>query len=357
MASVRRPLLAMLAAVTAALAVTGCVSMPNAGPVLSYPVSQETGGQNGQNLQFSAQPPGAGWNPQQMVSGFLIAAAANQDQVAREYLAPAERKHWNPSLDDDDVRVPDQAERPQPGAAGDGAPAGRARTARRAAGRRRRRSSRSMARFRRSCPRKDGTYAVPSASGPNSSGPQYFTLVKTDGEWRISAPPPVLLLTQAQFADDYDLRNLYFFDPNYRYLVPDPVYVPLQASASTLTSRLVGYLKTPPKDWLAGGATADRLPGRHQGHGRAGRRPRHRERHRDDQQGPGGRGGVTAAVDAGRLGPGRLPGKVARAVRERQAVHPARRRGQRGADPGPGRVRAGHRRQRDRSRPGGLLPR
>ncbi len=88
----------MLAAVTAALAVTGCVSMPSAGPVLSYPVSQQTGGQNGQNLQFSAQPPGAGWNPQQIVSGFLIAAAANQDQVAREYLAPAERKRWNPSL-------------------------------------------------------------------------------------------------------------------------------------------------------------------------------------------------------------------------------------------------------------------
>src|SRR5580698_5815637 len=96
--SVRRPLLALLAAVTAALAVTGCVSMPSAGPVLSYPVSQETGGQNGQNLQISAQPPSAGWNPQQMVSGFLIAAAANQDQVAREYLAPAIRKGWNPSL-------------------------------------------------------------------------------------------------------------------------------------------------------------------------------------------------------------------------------------------------------------------
>ena len=70
----------------------------------------------------------------------------------------------------------------------------------------------------------------------------------------------MLLLTQAQFADDYDLRNLYFFDPNYRYLVPDPVYVPLQASASTLTSRLVGYLKTPPKDWLAGGATQTAFP-------------------------------------------------------------------------------------------------
>ena len=259
MASVRRPLLAVLAAVTAALAVTGCVSMPSAGPVLSYPVSQETGGQNGQNLQFSAQPPGAGWNPQQMVSGFLIAVAANQDQVAREYLAPAERKRWNPSQTTTTYvyqtrpnvlnPVP-QATVPQPGATDGKKGGGQPPSA----------IVQVTGKIQAILSIKDGTYAVPSASGPNRSGPQYFTLVKTGGGWRISAPASVLLLTQAQFTDDYDLRNLYFFDPNYRYLVPDPVYVPLQASANTLTIRLVNYLKTPPKDWLAGGATQTAFP-------------------------------------------------------------------------------------------------
>lgn len=250
----------MLAAVTAGLAVTGCVSLPNAGPVLSYPVSQQTGGQNGQNLQFSAQPPGAGWNPQQMVSGFLIAAAANQDQVARQYLAPAAREHWNPSLTTTTYvyqtrpnvlnPVP-PAIVPQPGDTGGKKGGGQPPSA----------IVQVNGKIQAILSTKDGTYAVPSsASGPNGSGPQFFTLVKTNGEWRISVAPPVLMLTQAQFADDYDLRNLYFFDPNYRYLVPDPVYVPLQASASTLTSRLVGYLKTPPKDWLAGGATQTAFP-------------------------------------------------------------------------------------------------
>jgi len=257
--SVRRPLLAVLAAVTAALAVTGCVSMPSAGPVLSYPVTQETGGQNGQNLQFTTQLPGVGWNPQQVVSGFLIAAAANQDQVARKYLAPAERKSWNPSLTTTTyvyqtrpnvLSAAPQPAVPQPvgtaGKKGGGQPPSAV--------------VQVTGKIQAILSTKDGTYAVPSASGPNSSGPQYFTLVKTGGEWRISAPPSALLLTQAQFTDDYDLRNLYFFDPNDRYLVPDPVYVPLQASASTLTSRLVGYLKTPPKDWLAGGATQTAFP-------------------------------------------------------------------------------------------------
>src|ERR1700733_11143210 len=258
--SVRRPLLALLAAVTAALAVTGCVSMPSAGPVLSYPVSQETGGQNGQNLQFSAQPPGAGWNPQQMVNGFLIAAAANQDRVAREYLAPADRERWNPSLTTTTTYVyqtrPNilnpvpQATVPQPGGTdgkkGGGPPPSVV--------------VQVTGKIQAILSSNDGTYAVPSASGPNSSSAQSDIPMQTGGEWRISAPSSALLLTQAQFTDDYDLRNLYFFDPNYRYLVPDPVYVPLQASASTLTSRLVGYLKLPPRDWLAGGATQTAFP-------------------------------------------------------------------------------------------------
>jgi Lipoprotein LpqB beta-propeller domain/Sporulation and spore germination len=255
----RRPLLAVLAVLAAALAVTGCVSIPNAGPVLSYPVTEQTGGQNGQNLQFTAQPPGTGWTPQQIVSGFLIATAANQNQAAREYLAPNESTRWNlasatttyvyrgrPNVVLSPVPQPTI---PSPGAASGkkGAPPPSV-------------TVEVNGTIQAILSTKDGTYAVPSASGPNSSGPQYFTLVKTGGEWRISSAPSVLLLTQTQFADDYDLRNLYFFDPTYHYLVPDPVYVPLQASASTLTTRLVDYLKSPPGDWLAEGATETAFP-------------------------------------------------------------------------------------------------
>ena len=287
---VRRPLLAVLAAVTAALAVTGCVSMPNAGPVLSYPVTQETGGQNGQNLQFIAQPPGTGWNPQQIVSGFLIAAAAfgNQDQVAREYLTPAESKHWNPSRATTtyvyqtrpNVAQPGAARRrrPQPGASG---------AARRAAAQPPAATVEVNGKIQAILSTKDGTYAVPSASGPNGSGPQSLHPGedgrRSGGSRRRHRS---CCLPQTQFADDYELRNLYFFDPNYHYLVPDPVYVPLQASASTLTTRLVDYLEDAAQGLAGRGRDPDRLPARHQGHGHAGRQPGHGERHRDDQQGP-----------------------------------------------------------------------
>jgi hypothetical protein len=255
----RRPLLALLAAVTAALAVTGCVSMPSAGPVLSYPVTQETGGQNGQNLQLTTQPPGSGWTPQEIVSGFLIAAAANQDQVAKEYLTPTAREQWDPSLFTTYVyqnRPNVLNPVPQPAVSQPGATSGKK-------GRQQPPPTATVevnGKIQAILSTKEGTYAVPSASGSNGSGPQSFTVQKTGDGWRISIAPSVLLLTQAQFAEDYDLRNLYFFDPNNHYLVPDPVYVPLQASASTLTNRLVGYLKSPPGDWLAEGATQTAFP-------------------------------------------------------------------------------------------------
>ena len=253
----RRPLLALLAAVTAALAVAGCVSMPSAGPVLSYPVTQATGSQNGQNLQFTTQPPGSTWNPGQIVSGFLIAAAANQDQVARQYLTPAEGKKWDPSLTTYVYQTRANVLNPVPLPAG---PQPAATNGKKAAKPPQRASVEVNGKIQAVLSTLYGTYQVPSASGPNSSGPKYFGLVKTAAGWRISSAPSALLLTSAQFAADYDLRNLYFFDPNYRYLVPDPVYVPLQASATTLTSTLVSYLKSPPRDWLSGGATETAFP-------------------------------------------------------------------------------------------------
>jgi hypothetical protein len=255
---VRRPLLALLAVLTVALAVTGCVSIPNAGPVLSYPVTEPTGGQNGQNLQFTAQVPSTGWSPQEIVSGFLIAAAANQDQVAREYLAPAESRRWVPTSTTTTyvykTRPNVLAPAPQTAVSAPGAASGKKGAPPPAV------TVEVNGTLQAILSTKDGTYAVPSGSGPNSSNPQYFHLVKSGGEWRISAAPSVLLLTQTQFANDYDLRNLYFFDPTYDYLVPDPVYVPVQASAGLLTTRLVDYLKAPPGDWLAEGATETAFP-------------------------------------------------------------------------------------------------
>jgi hypothetical protein len=254
--------LAPLAALATALAVAGCVSVPNAGPVLSYPVGQQTSGQNGQNVQVIAAGPTSKWTPSQIVTGFLTAAAAigGQQQVARQYLTPQASKNWHPSWSAyvysagpfvQNPLYPAQATGSQK--AGETAPKGGKKPPPEQAtvfvdGH----VSASLSGH--------GTYAAASSSNESGPQPETFQLVMTGGQWRISSAPSTLLLTQDQFTDDYELRNLYFFDPNNLYLVPDPVYVPLQASTASLMNRLVNELITPPKDWLGEGATQTALP-------------------------------------------------------------------------------------------------
>jgi len=244
-----RATLAPLVVLAAALAVAGCVSVPGAGPVLPYPIAQQTSGQNAQNLQEIAAGPGTNWAPNDIVSGFLTAAAAIGDQQeARAYLAPSERK-WNPSWTAVVYKTGPYVQAPvyQP------LPPTRSPSAGKSAAKRGKQTpqratvvvdgnaSASLSGY--------GSYAVASSSAPVP--PQTFQLVKIAGQWRISSAPSALLLTQGQFADDYELRNLYFFDPNNQYLVPDPVYVPLQATTTSLINGLVKDLISPPKDWLA----------------------------------------------------------------------------------------------------------
>ena len=102
----------------------------------------------------------------------------------------------------------------------------------------------------------NGSYSVSSTSAPDQAltPPTSFGLVRMNGEWRIADAPAVLLLTNDSFQYDYQLTKLYFFDPSGKILVPDPIYVPLQAGGPTgLITGLVNDLISPPKDWLSGG--------------------------------------------------------------------------------------------------------
>ena len=137
----------------------------------------------------SAQRPGTGWTPQRDRDRVPDRRRRHRrpaggqgvpDARGEQELEPVLRRR---------VRLQDQAERPEPGVSVRSRrdPARAARAPRRAAAGAAAGDGRGQRHdLRRSCPPSDGTYAVPSASGPNSSGPQYFSLVKTGGEWRIS---------------------------------------------------------------------------------------------------------------------------------------------------------------------------
>jgi hypothetical protein len=261
-------------ALVAALALAGCVSMPSAGPVLSLPVTQGPDAQGEPYQQVVINPPGAGWKPTEIVQGFLAASASFGDnwQVAREYMTPQASKAWNPSWsaivysNGPNVTAPvytpiktaksaatAKKGKAQPGKKGQPRVNLQARITI---------TGSVLANLSGSSLAGYGSYAVPSTSAPQGSpgAEPVIELVQVAGQWRISGAPSELLLTSDSFKSNYQLRNLYFFDPTSRFLVPDPVYVPLQGPSVDLMNGLVYDLVHPPKDWLSGGATRTAFP-------------------------------------------------------------------------------------------------
>jgi hypothetical protein len=221
------------------LSLAGCVALPSGGPVVSNTITQGPGAQRESYFQIIPESPRADWDPTQIVSGFLTASAdfADDQQVAREYLTSGASDRWRPSS-----AAVFRGGGPQVGNWVYPAPDKRDQATVVVAGKLQASLSSS------------GTYAVPSTAGAQNMSPITFQLVKTGGQWRISsAPPAQLLLTSVEFTADYQLRNLYFVDPKMKFLVPDPVYVPLQATPTDLMNDLVGDLNNPPNDWLADG--------------------------------------------------------------------------------------------------------
>jgi hypothetical protein len=236
-----------VAALLALLA--GCISEPSGGPVISYSMTQGPGGQSQPLPQIIAQPPAAGWTPEQIVTGFLAASASftGGQRIAREYLTTKENRAWTPNWSALVYSSGPNVHR----AAFTGTGSGRVATV-------------TVGGSEQAFLSGTGGYVAPSASatGGAPGGPPTFRLQKVGNQWRISKAPPYLVLTSYSFQYDYQLRNLYFFDPTYSDLVPDPVYVPLQATTASLMDGLVYDLIHPPGDWLSRGATSTSFPGK-----------------------------------------------------------------------------------------------
>jgi hypothetical protein len=227
----------------------GCISEPSGGPVISYSMTQGPGGQSQPLPQIIAQPPAAGWTPKQIVTGFLAASASfvGGQRIAREYLTTKENRAWTPNWS---AHV--YSSGPYVGqAAFTGTGSDRVATV-------------MVGGSVQAALSGTGGYLAPSASatGAAPGAPPIFRLQKVGGQWRISDAPPYLVLTSYSFQYDYQLRNLYFFDPTTSHLVPDPVYVPLQATTASLMDGLVYDLIHPPGDWLSRGATSTSFPGK-----------------------------------------------------------------------------------------------
>jgi len=219
----RRParLLASLAMLTGLLA--GCgATIPESGPVVEGPAVGA--GTDSQVIRVIVRPPVPGSTAVEVVRGFLEASASFQDDygVAREYLTPEAAATWDPA---ELTRVYD-------GSA----------TAVKLAG---------LDRVSFVAPLvalidTQGSYQI---ADPGEPGETVFQVRKVDGEWRISDPPQGLLLSRGDVDRGFRTYNVYFLDPSFRTLVPDPITVPSIGSGAATT--LIRRLLDGPSEWLA----------------------------------------------------------------------------------------------------------
>lgn len=221
--SLRGVVAAVAAAAVAALA--GCASIPSSGSVnagVARPPDQSV------DLEVLPRGPQAGQTQQQILDGFIEAAASPRGnyEIAREYLTPAFAAEWVADAGTIIDVLPD----------------------------------RSFGQLGENAIR---VQAVPSGSlAPNG---QYLEAASTtpvqleyafeqvDGEWRISLAPEGLLIDETTFRLVYRDYTLAFFDPQYRFVVPDVRWFAGRESAQT---SIVRALIEGPAEWLAPGVVS-----------------------------------------------------------------------------------------------------
>lgn len=79
--------------------------------------------------------------------------------------------------------------------------------------------------------------------------PLRYQFAQVGGQWRISAAPNGTVIDRNTFGEVFSAQALYFFDPGFRYLVPDLRWFPRGASAPT---KIVKGVLAGPSPWLAG---------------------------------------------------------------------------------------------------------
>jgi len=220
--------LAALAAVAALLA--GCAGIPTDGPVGTVTIGGDDGG--GELLTL-AEGPQPGDTPDRLLTGFLIAQRAPQQNysVAREFLTSDFRASWSPTarvlISDTPIVVQGGPEEELLEVAV------------------------NVGAF------VDATGVYTELPRVEAQELQYTFEKNADGEWRIASAPEGILLTSARFTSTFGAYPLYFFDPAWRGLVPDVRWFPNTASRA---DRIVKELLAGPSPWYANGVLVSAFP-------------------------------------------------------------------------------------------------
>ena len=218
----RARLVAGIAALAAAIALVGCGGLPSAGPVVAGPALGEVD----PDYVVSPSGPADGASPQEILGGFMLAVRAPQAeyQIARQFLTEDFAAKWNP-----DAGVAIRSGIVEIGEAPDSTPEQPVllyeylMTA----------SVDEGGRYREQVPPTERIAEI--------------RFVQEDGQWRIAAVPDGIVLGSVAFTRAFTSVPLYYFDPTFRYLVPDVRWF---ASRGTTPTRAVAALLGGPDAWL-----------------------------------------------------------------------------------------------------------
>ena len=206
-----------------ALLLGACASMPTSGPIVQG--EQIDVAQPDSVVRAIARPPQPGMTPVEIVSGFIQASASFEDDhaVAREYLAPLAAAAWDPGAG---TVVYDGV----PTLASDGP------------------SGVDMTATQVGAVTSEGRYEV---SPPGRVITDSFVLEYYEGEWRIADAPTGLLLSRSDVERAFRSYPVFFLDPTFTTLVPDPRLIPVDGPG--LSTSLMRALTAGPTQWLAPG--------------------------------------------------------------------------------------------------------
>jgi hypothetical protein len=218
----------MLAPLALALALAGCAGVPDHSSVHTGNALPVGNAEPDAQIRVLVHPPPAGAKPEDIVAGFLVASAGSEAEhaIARTYLTAAAGRSWQPNVR---ALVYDDA--------ASGPLVARVRGAARIVVL----NAPELASVGR-----DGGY---SNAAPNARITADFRLVREAGQWRISNPPPGLLLTTLDFGRSLHAQSEYFLNRDLSVLVPDTVFSPVTGPG--LSTALIRALVRGPTAWLA----------------------------------------------------------------------------------------------------------
>ncbi|MEI7778713.1 MAG: LpqB family beta-propeller domain-containing protein [Actinomycetes bacterium] len=222
----------LLACVASGL-LCACATIPTSGPIKAGVAVGA--GSGAQAIRVIAAPPRAGMTPTEIVQGFLVASASFSDQAAtaREYLTPARASSWHPGIG---VQVFAQDGLQLAATDSDVSAHGQL-----------------VATIGPT-----GEYRL--AAAPISKSIP-FALTRVAGQWRISSVPDGLLLSEFDVARAFRSYDVYYFDPKFQVLVPDPLTLPVLGSAAA--TQVVQNLLAGPTPWYAKSVRSAFPPGTH----------------------------------------------------------------------------------------------